>query len=389
LKDYTQSNNYIKAIRFAGEEQKAEYTTAVGKARQNLLDEQERLRREEAERKERERLEAERRAREEAERKEREKLENLVAHCKLFVEMSKEAAADALADKTVADALQNMPMNDLGVVEYKGVKYLQYGNATLYEIINKEVEYLEDYEVEEEKKTLFGRKTVKVTKQRPAKKIVQEKVPVPGVKAYYALDKINIKSKITFGRYPQTSSGKDKTPIEWRVVENNGNEFLLVSDRILDCKRYHNDNKTVTWKDSDIRRWLNGEFYDKAFNKEEKSLIKLTRCAGNGASGKDDLPDTEDRVFLLNTVEAGKLGSDVDRIASGTDYAKQKKPDGCELYVNGGNSWWWLRNRGSSGASYAALVINDGDVYEDGRYVGNSDFGVRPALKLILAASSR
>jgi hypothetical protein len=34
---------------------------------------------------------------------------------------------------------------------------------------------------------------------------------------------------ITFGIYPQTADGTDRTPIKWRVLQNSGSE-LFISD---------------------------------------------------------------------------------------------------------------------------------------------------------------
>ena len=44
---------------------------------------------------------------------------------------------------------------------------------------------------------------------------------------------------ITFGTYPQTSGGNDATPVKWRVLQNSGSELFILSEYILDCRRYH------------------------------------------------------------------------------------------------------------------------------------------------------
>ena len=33
---------------------------------------------------------------------------------------------------------------------------------------------------------------------------------------------------ITFGIYPQTADGADRTPIKWRVLQNSGSELLIL-----------------------------------------------------------------------------------------------------------------------------------------------------------------
>ncbi len=203
---------------------------------------------------------------------------------------------------------------------------------------------------------------------------------------------------ITFGAYPQTADGADRTPIQWRVLQSSGGELFILSEYILDCKRYYREYADITWRDCDLRKWLNDEFYDAAFNAAEKGIVKTTRCTDNGEGS----PDTEDTVFLLSVYEVRSLtdghGKDISvttRRAVGTEFAKVKRADGCHLYVydksvadnyiteNGakhGCSWWWLRTQPSSG-SRAAFVGTGGSVRGYCR-VNRVSYGVRPALKL-------
>jgi hypothetical protein len=201
---------------------------------------------------------------------------------------------------------------------------------------------------------------------------------------------------ITFGRYPQTADGADSTPITWRVLQNSGGELFLLSEHILDCKRYHGEFVDITWRDCDLRKWLNDAFYNAAFNAAEKEMVKTTRCGDNGEGS----PDTEDKVFLLGVAELKTLtdmhGKDLRR-AVGTEFARVKKADGCRLYVydksvdedyisvdgiKQGCSWWWLRTRLGE-ASRAAFIGTRGSIRSYCR-VNRVSYGVRPALKLHL-----
>jgi hypothetical protein len=207
---------------------------------------------------------------------------------------------------------------------------------------------------------------------------------------------------ITFGTYPQTSDGADVIPIKWRVLQNSGSELFILSEYILDSKRYHNAFIDITWRDSDLRKWLNDEFYNAAFNDFEKSLIKTTHCTDNG----EDSTDTEDKIFLLSVSEAKELTSKLDedslsvkRAAIGTEFSKIKKDDGCRLYVydkkvrynymieNGeefGCSWWWLRTQGNT-SSRTFFVGTRSSIRSYGR-VNLACYGVRPALKININA---
>lgn len=209
---------------------------------------------------------------------------------------------------------------------------------------------------------------------------------------------------IEFGMYPNSADGHKKA-IRWRVLQNSGSELFVLSEYIVDCRRYHGkladlkwrDCVEITWLECGLREWLNDEFYNSAFNEIEKLLIKTTCCTDNGV----DCPDTEDKVFLLSAAEIKKIsefhGWDWRR-AVGTDFAKKKKPDGCSLYVydkankdnyiiSGGYelgcSWWWLRTQGNL-PSRASFVGTGCSIRS---YANNSigSYGVRPALNIQLS----
>lgn len=209
---------------------------------------------------------------------------------------------------------------------------------------------------------------------------------------------------ITLGTYPHTADGTDAIPVKWRVLQNSGSELFILSEHILDCKRYHGKSADITWydcvdinwRDCDLRKWLNDEFYNTVFTSAEKEFIKTAHCTGNGEGS----PDTEDRVFLLSVNEikevSDKHGKALLR-AVGTDFAKMKKPDGCSLYVydktnkdnyiirNGqetGCSWWWLRTQGNKPTR--AFFVGTGCSIRSYANVSEARDGVRPALKIDL-----
>lgn len=204
---------------------------------------------------------------------------------------------------------------------------------------------------------------------------------------------------ITFGRYPQTADGTDRAPIQWLVLENSGGKLLLLSKYILDCKRYHGEFTETSWRDCDLRQWLNEEFYHSAFTDSEKEAVKTTHHITGSV-------DTEEKVFLLDAAGVmsitDKLGRDFRR-ARGTEFAKVKKADGCRLYVMDkkvdtdyivedgkkyGCSWWWLRDQGrlkdqGSDPSRAMFIGTRASIRHYAR-VDLARDGVRPALNLMI-----
>lgn len=211
---------------------------------------------------------------------------------------------------------------------------------------------------------------------------------------------------ITFGIYPQTADGTDKTPIQWRVLQNAGDELFLLSEYIIDCKRYHNAAVDISWRDCDMRKWLNSELFRIAFSAAEQDRIQTTLCADNGEGS----PATEDKVFLLSVAEVEEFTSpqdgDTRRRTIGTEYAKTKKADGCRLYVydkgveqdyiveNGkkhGCSWWWTRTQSQrqiGNFSRATFIGARSNIKRYGK-VDIKFYGVRPALKLDFALLQR
>ena len=165
-----------------------------------------------------------------------------------------------------------------------------------------------------------------------------------------------------FGNYPQTGEGK-KQPIEWQVLAKENNKMLVISRYALDAKRFDDDSNN--WKNSEIRSWLNGDFYNNAFNEKEKKCIKSSNLSDVG---------TIDNVFLLSTKEAKKYFVNKEiRKCKVTDYAKKNS----DWLDDNGYSWWWLRSLELNYDNVVCLVGRTGNV-------SSSDVSfeifVRPAL---------
>lgn len=183
---------------------------------------------------------------------------------------------------------------------------------------------------------------------------------------------MRVGERFEFGRYPQGADGEVR-PITWRVLRRDGDSLLVVSEYGLDAESYHEKLEKVTWESCTLRRRLNGDFLQKAFTEQERSLIKTSVLSNNAG------PSTEDRIFLLSEEEADSLFSnDKDRRIRPTEYALKNDASADES----GNAWWWLRSRGSN-ATHAILAEPNGDT----TYRGNVDIGsvcVRPALRIAL-----
>ena len=195
--------------------------------------------------------------------------------------------------------------------------------------------------------------------------------PAPKVAGAYADRQVG--ERFEFGRYPQGVNGEVK-PITWRVLRRDDKSLLVIAEQGLDCKRYNEQYVSTTWASCTLRRWLNEEFIKRAFSEQEQSSIKTSEIPNNAG------PPTKDLIFLLSVDEASSLFTDdSNRICKPTDYAVK---NGVYTFSYG-NSWWWLRSRGS--CSYrAALVSNCGFISINGYYVIDNVGSVRPALRLTI-----
>ena len=228
---------------------------------------------------------------------------------------------------------------------------------------------------------------------------------------------------VYFGHYPQSEVsnvdeltkdvdyvevGNNKyliEPIKWRVLGNpvdpNGNPFpelVLLSDQNLDCKQYHEQNTSITWEGSTIRKWLNDGFMKVAFSPDEGKAIRTTRVRNKKSveytpnpyyEDMDGSNDTMDQIFLLsiNDAQNDAYGFTNDRFGTETRKAKNTAyaiAKGISS-TNTGNGHWWLRSPGIDGLP--SLVIDDGAINYYGPSIDTGIIGVRPAFNLELSSA--
>lgn len=204
--------------------------------------------------------------------------------------------------------------------------------------------------------------------------------------------------------------------LDWRVLDPQLG--LVMCENIIDSQPYSNTiykykkdtyGNTAYWKDaehtiyannyaeSDIRAWLNNDFYYTAFSSSEQENIAtatIDNKAYDSSVSAYDSAATSDKVFMLTYDDAlntdygfSAINNDYDinRRAASSDYAKCQ---GLHVFNSASyntadgqkTSLWWLRSAGRC-SGY------DSYVYESGRvgyyyYVYYSSIGVRPALIL-------
>ena len=145
---------------------------------------------------------------------------------------------------------------------------------------------------------------------------------------------------VKLGAYEQDNSTPNgKEIIEWRVLSKEDNRVLLISKYALDCKRYNETLKDITWETCSLRKWLNNDFINSAFGDAEKAIIPtVTVSADKHPSDSTNHGNaTQDKVFLLSITEANKyFSSSTARQCKPTAYAKK---NGAYVNSDNGNCW--------------------------------------------------
>lgn len=135
-----------------------------------------------------------------------------------------------------------------------------------------------------------------------------------------------------FGKYKEN-------PIAWQIVETKEHQVLLIARDVIDEMVYNKEFKAIEWKDSDIRKWLNEEFYNSFDEKEKQKIVN------NG----------EEKVFLFTNKNVEK-------------YKKIK---------NTSKSWWIATN---GNEKTKAMYVKENGTIEKGGDIVTKLHGVRPAI---------
>ncbi len=207
---------------------------------------------------------------------------------------------------------------------------------------------------------------------------------------------------IRFGSYVQRDGGENPTPIDWVVLKAGETNSLLISCDGLDYLPYQNNLIAgLRWEASSLRKWLNSEFLNSAFQDEEKQQLDSMVLTEESRTGNDAETILYDKVSLLSEKEADHLFhrksrrinylleledekhlyTDLDyKSASPTEYAKSK---GARSNPEYHTAAWWLRTigEGSGGPGRMKIVNAVGKVYDYGNDADSPDL-VRPVICL-------
>ncbi len=179
-------------------------------------------------------------------------------------------------------------------------------------------------------------------------------------------------------------------PIVWNVLDNDNGGYFLLSSILLDAHRY--DSISNNYADSEIRAWLNGDFYYSAFSLNDSHI--LTTTVDNSASTTDSptnpnaSANTQDKVYLpsyQDYLNSSYCFSNSESLSSTrycitTDWARARGAYCGSPQFNGG---YWTRSPMNDYSNYAWYVYDDVCPYGD--YVYGEVLCVRPSVSLKLS----
>ena len=198
-------------------------------------------------------------------------------------------------------------------------------------------------------------------------------------------------------------------PISWKVLSGNPNdpdsELLLLSEDVLTASLFRSDLTVRSyqgnavyannWAYSDLRKFLNEDFFSEAFMEGEARFVQTTSVEfGEKVSHFDRFANgkpCDDKVFLLSYADLANtqfgwnhwtIKEDTKKLGKATDYAKAM---GVYASLNSGAehdaTHWWLRTPGDfEGRASLTTAIGTVGTYE----VNCTAIGVRPAIKVKL-----
>jgi len=189
-------------------------------------------------------------------------------------------------------------------------------------------------------------------------------------------------------------------PIKWIILSKEENKYLILSETILDahawqtqytgaadsteCKISVDVNGVTTelpaydWQYSKMREWLNGDFFDKAFNESAKQFVATMTTPSDMTTSS---VESVDYVNLLCNAEFEEYVNNIkDKGAS--DYAKAQEL--CYHFHDYKYSFYWLNSSPVAGSfwdSYTGYVSTSRgyEIYA-AMPVDAATIGVRPLI---------
>lgn len=187
-------------------------------------------------------------------------------------------------------------------------------------------------------------------------------------------------------------------PIKWRILSESDGKAVILCESIIANKRYNEYYSGAiegvyanNYAESEVRAWLNDQFYNIAFSELQKSLIQTTEVDNSVYStGYDPNPytceNTFDKIFLPSYREVTNTAygfiNNTDRYKVTSDYSRATGAYTSTGDSYSGNGDWWLRSPDDDDSDRARGVRGDGRIGSGD--VSSGDVCLVPALTISL-----
>jgi hypothetical protein len=226
--------------------------------------------------------------------------------------------------------------------------------------------------------------------------VEQEKAPAPPLNQEI-VQKYERKAAVSKDREPSKDT-MSFAGYDWLVLEEQGDKVLLLSEKIIDARTFHTSALNTTWAECELRRYLNGAFYDSLGPEKSRIVETSVKNDDNLWFETEGGSDTADKIFLLSIEETDRyFGNSGDYLAKRSKDADENGDfvpddegailsndydlDRIAYDARGEASWWWLRSPGIFEGT-AAAVTYFGIIFVGGGYADDVVGGIRPALWL-------
>lgn len=103
-------------------------------------------------------------------------------------------------------------------------------------------------------------------------------------------------------------------PAAWYVIDHDNGKTMLFTVESIGERVFRTEQSRPTWQNSDIRKWLNNDYFKKFTADEQKLIMSSNLKNPKYNAAKNTVPagaNTTDKIFLLNWQEAEKLSAKV------------------------------------------------------------------------------
>lgn len=188
---------------------------------------------------------------------------------------------------------------------------------------------------------------------------------------------------VWFGNYYQNKNLTEKTPIKWRVLDTDSESMLLLADKALTARAFHDRKPSgkLDFADSSLAAWLNSDFSQTAFSADELSSMEVME----GSGGR--------KVSLLSKEEAGKPGYGFENNSGSdsktrrclpTDHAIDQGVWISNFDSQQGACEWLLLDTTEQGVAEITAsggIVDMENQFFDSNYT-ESSYGIRPLIRV-------